>query len=81
MILLLLGLWEIAAQWDWISNALNIQSFLVPAPSDIATSLWRDRSLWWQKAILNTANIGWFSADRAIREYARDIWRIELTRN
>jgi starch phosphorylase len=42
---------------------------------------WRDRSLWWQKAILNTAHIGWFSADRAIREYARDIWRIEPTRN
>jgi putative hydroxymethylpyrimidine transport system permease protein len=45
VIVLLLGLWEIAARWDWISNALNIQSFLVPAPSDIATSLWRDRSL------------------------------------
>jgi ABC-type nitrate/sulfonate/bicarbonate transport system permease component len=45
VIVLLLGLWEIAAQWDWISNALNIQDFLVPAPSDIATSLWRDRSL------------------------------------
>jgi putative hydroxymethylpyrimidine transport system permease protein len=45
VILLLLGLWEIAAQWDWISNALNIEDFLVPAPSDIATSLWNDRSL------------------------------------
>jgi putative hydroxymethylpyrimidine transport system permease protein len=45
VILLLLGLWELAAQWDWISSALNIQDFLVPAPSDIATSLWRDRSL------------------------------------
>ena len=45
VIVLLLGLWELAAQWDWIANALNIQSFLVPAPSDIATSLWQDRSL------------------------------------
>jgi putative hydroxymethylpyrimidine transport system permease protein len=45
VIVLLLGLWELAAQWDWIANALNIQDFLVPAPSDIATSLWRDRSL------------------------------------
>jgi putative hydroxymethylpyrimidine transport system permease protein len=45
LILLLLGLWELAAQWDWISNALNIQDFLVPAPSDIAKSLWEDRSL------------------------------------
>jgi putative hydroxymethylpyrimidine transport system permease protein len=45
VILILLGLWELAAQWDWISNALNIQDFLVPAPSDIASSLWEDRSL------------------------------------
>jgi putative hydroxymethylpyrimidine transport system permease protein len=45
LILLLVGFWELAAQWDWISNALNIQDFLVPAPSDIATSLSRDRSL------------------------------------
>jgi putative hydroxymethylpyrimidine transport system permease protein len=45
VILLLLALWELAARWDLISNALNIQDFLVPAPSDVATSLWEDRSL------------------------------------
>jgi putative hydroxymethylpyrimidine transport system permease protein len=45
VILALLGLWELAARWDWISNALDIEDFLVPAPSDIATSLWEDRSL------------------------------------
>jgi ABC-type nitrate/sulfonate/bicarbonate transport system permease component len=45
VILVLLGAWELAARWDLISNALNIQDFLVPAPSDIATSLWQDRSL------------------------------------
>jgi putative hydroxymethylpyrimidine transport system permease protein len=45
VILVLLGVWEVAARWDWISNALNIEDFLVPAPSDIARSLWEDRSL------------------------------------
>jgi putative hydroxymethylpyrimidine transport system permease protein len=45
VILVLLGAWELAAQWDWISNALNIEDFLVPAPSEIAKSLWEDRSL------------------------------------
>jgi putative hydroxymethylpyrimidine transport system permease protein len=45
VILLLLGGWELAARWDLISNALSIEDFLVPAPSDIAESLWRDRSL------------------------------------
>jgi NitT/TauT family transport system permease protein/putative hydroxymethylpyrimidine transport system permease protein len=45
VLLVLLGAWELAARWDWISNALNIEDFLVPAPSDIAKSLWEDRSL------------------------------------
>jgi starch phosphorylase len=38
-------------------------------------ALWIDRAQWWQKSILNTARMGWFSSDRAIREYAREIWR------
>ena len=45
VIAILLGGWELAARWDWISGALSIEDFLVPAPSDIAESLWRDRSL------------------------------------
>ncbi len=45
VIVLLLGAWELAARWDLISNALTIEDFLVPAPTDIAQSLWEDRSL------------------------------------
>jgi ABC-type nitrate/sulfonate/bicarbonate transport system permease component len=45
VVAILLGVWELAARWDWISGALSIEDFLVPAPSDIAESLWRDRSL------------------------------------
>jgi putative hydroxymethylpyrimidine transport system permease protein len=45
VIAILIGAWELAARWDWISGALNIEDFLVPAPSDVAESLWRDRSL------------------------------------
>jgi len=35
---------------------------------------WRDRKRWMRSSILNTANVGWFSSDRTIAEYARDIW-------
>ncbi|MBI0320516.1 glycogen/starch/alpha-glucan phosphorylase, partial [Streptomyces javensis] len=31
---------------------------------------------WWRSALLNVARIGWFSADRTISEYARDIWKL-----
>ncbi|WP_300654522.1 glycogen/starch/alpha-glucan phosphorylase, partial [Pseudomonas sp.] len=37
---------------------------------------WRTPKQWWRSAVLNTARMGWFSADRAVREYATEIWRV-----
>jgi starch phosphorylase len=37
---------------------------------------WHDRHAWWRASVLNIANVGWFSSDRAIREYATDIWNV-----
>ncbi len=45
IVTVLLGLWQLAASLDVIANALNIEPFLVPSPSEIAQSLWTDRSL------------------------------------
>jgi starch phosphorylase len=39
---------------------------------------WRDRKSWWRASVLNTAQVGWFSSDRAIREYADEIWNISV---
>ena len=35
---------------------------------------WRNRKSWMRSSILNTANVGWFSSDRTIAEYASEIW-------
>ena len=44
-------------------------------------SLWSDRERWRKITMLNTANMGWFSSDRAMREYADDIWNVPHLRS
>ena len=38
---------------------------------------WADRHHWTKMSILNVARMGPFSSDRTIRDYCRDIWRVE----
>ncbi|MBD1918281.1 MULTISPECIES: glycogen/starch/alpha-glucan phosphorylase [Cyanophyceae] len=38
---------------------------------------YEDRDRWVRMAILNTARIGKFSADRTIADYAREIWKVK----
>jgi starch phosphorylase len=40
-------------------------------------ALYRDPAAWAQKAILNVASSGKFSADRTIHEYTTEIWKVE----
>lgn len=41
------------------------------------SDLYLDQDAWTHKAILNTANMGKFSSDRTIQEYAKQIWNTE----
>ena len=38
---------------------------------------YKDSAKWTRMSIMSTAGSGFFSSDRTIDEYARDIWRTE----
>ncbi|MCU0858924.1 MAG: glycogen/starch/alpha-glucan phosphorylase, partial [Pontiellaceae bacterium] len=42
--------------------------------------LFRNPEAWAEKAILNVSQMGWFSSDRTIREYAEKVWDIKPIR-
>lgn len=42
-----------------------------------AESLYANPAVWHRMGLVNTANAGRFAADRAIREYAQNIWSAE----
>jgi starch phosphorylase len=50
----------------------------IDCQADVARA-YSDRDHWTSMSILNTARIGKFSSDRAIRDYCRDIWNIPLS--
>ncbi|HQP26951.1 MAG TPA: glycogen/starch/alpha-glucan phosphorylase, partial [Candidatus Syntrophosphaera sp.] len=53
----------------------DFRSFL--EASQRIDTLWQDRRAWAKKAVLNVARSGKFSSDRAIREYANEIWDVK----
>jgi len=46
--------------------------------NDLAAQDFTNPELWYRKAILNVARVGKFSSDRVVREYATDIWGLDL---
>jgi len=51
----------------------------VDCQSEVSAAFQRTRE-WTRMSILNTARVGKFSSDRAIREYCEDIWKIDPVR-
>jgi starch phosphorylase len=44
---------------------------------EIVSKAYANRTDWTKKSIINVARSGKFSSDRAIREYAKDIWKVK----
>jgi starch phosphorylase len=67
-----------------VDNLLDHDPFLLLADyrsyvdcQDDVDEAFRDRERWTRASILNVARMGGFSSDRSIRDYCRDIWKIE----
>ncbi len=47
------------------------------AAQDRVSALYQDQEEWTRRAILNVANMGKFSSDRTIQEYADKVWKVK----
>jgi starch phosphorylase len=59
---------------DWFMVAADFDSYA--AAQRAVDQRWADQSGWSAAAVRNIAHMGWFSSDRTIREYAKEIWGI-----
>jgi len=44
---------------------------------DAVERAWRDQAAWGRRSVLTTARCGFFSSDRTVRDYCRDVWHVE----
>lgn len=65
-----------------VQGLMNHDYFLVTCDFDsyyktqrVVDKAFADAPAWTKMAALNTARVGWFSSDRTISGYARDIWK------
>ena len=68
-----------------IGSIYNGDWFMVGSDFDAYTQtqkklslLWKQQEDWTKHAIHNSIHMGWFSSDRTIREYAREIWNVPV---
>jgi starch phosphorylase len=59
---------------DWFMVAADFDAYAA-AQRQVDTR-WANRAGWRAAAIRNVAKVGWFSSDRTIGEYAREIWGV-----
>jgi starch phosphorylase len=68
------GLIEAIRYHDYFMVAADFDAYY-QRQRDVA-AVWRRPAEWRRSAVLNTAGMGFFSSDRAIREYASELWNV-----
>ena len=59
---------------DWFMTLLDLESYI--AKKDEIFADYENRDKWKKMMLTNIAKAGYFSSDRTIREYNRDIWHL-----
>ena len=59
---------------DWFMTLLDFEDYA--KVKDQALSDYEDRTAWAEKMLVNIGKAGYFSSDRTIEEYNRDIWHL-----
>ena len=59
---------------DWFMALLDLKDYI--AVKERALSDFEDCAAWTKKSLVNIAKAGYFSSDRTIEQYNRDIWRL-----
>jgi starch phosphorylase len=59
---------------DWFMTLLDLEEYI--KVKDRAIADYEDRKSWGRKMLANIAQAGFFSSDRTIAEYNRDIWNL-----
>lgn len=60
---------------DWFMTLLDLEDYI--AVKDKMLEDYKDREKWKKMMLVNIAKAGFFSSDRTIREYNRDIWKLK----
>ena len=59
---------------DWFMALLDLEAYI--EKKDEILKDYADREKWKRMVVVNIANAGFFSSDRTIEEYNRDIWKL-----
>jgi len=59
---------------DWFMTLIDIEDYI--KTKDIAFKDYEDRETWNKKVLVNISKAGFFSSDRTIAQYNKDIWKL-----